>query len=186
VSLKPTQFGDWQIALPLERSPLTMHKQIVAGLERMTADYVFLCESDVLYHPSHFKFVPPSRDTFYYNTNVWKARYPDGHAVWTDNLQQVSGICADRLLLLDFFRRRVKRIERDGFNGHYEPNDRYGCKTANWQSEYPNLDIRHPKTLTKSKWSPDEFKNQQYAAGWKETDEVPGWGRVSLFTGDKP
>jgi len=37
VSLKPTEFGDWQITLPLERSPLSMHKQILAGLERMTA-----------------------------------------------------------------------------------------------------------------------------------------------------
>jgi hypothetical protein len=43
-------------------------------------------------------------------------------------------------------------------------------------SKYPNLDIRHNKTLTKSKWSPDEFRNQQYAKGWQEADWVKGWG----------
>jgi len=173
ISLKETEFGDWHITLPHERSPLAMHKQILAGLEFIKTDVVFLCESDVLYHPSHFTFVPPTRDKFYYNTNVWKVRYPDGHAVWTDDLQQVSGICAYRELLLDWYSRRIQQIERDGFDGHYEPSPR-----ENWQSEYPNLDIRHPNTLTKSRWSPDEFRNPKYAAGWREADEVPGWGET--------
>jgi glycosyltransferase involved in cell wall biosynthesis len=178
ISLKPTEFGDWHITLPLERSPLSMHKQILAGLETIKTNIVFLCESDVLYHPSHFKFIPPERDKIYYNTNVWKVRFPDGHAVWTDDLQQVSGICAYREVLLDFYRKRVEQIEREGFNKHYEPNARYGCKVDNWKSEYPNLDIRHDKTLTKSKWSQDEFRNKDYAKGWKEADEVPGWGTL--------
>lgn len=179
VSLKPTEFGDWYMHMNLERGPLTMHKQIVAGLKEMKKDVIFLCESDVLYHPSHFKFIPEKKDVVYYNTNVWKVRYPDGHAVWTDDLQQISGICAYRDLLLEFFENRIVQIEQEGFNGHYEPNERYGIKTENWQSEFPNLDIRHNRTITKSKWSPDEFRNQKYAKGWKETDIVDGWGRVS-------
>jgi glycosyltransferase involved in cell wall biosynthesis len=177
VSLKPTEFGDWNITLPLERSPLSMHKQILAGLERLTADYVFLVESDVLYHPSHFRFIPPRADVFYYNTNVWKVRYPDGHAVWTDYLQQVSGLCASRELLLEFYRKRVEEIERDGFNRHYEPGPKTGnYRAVNWQSEVPNLDIRHTATLTHAKWSPDEFRNSRYSKGWKESDRVPFWG----------
>jgi len=170
-------FGDWNIVIDQPRSALTMHLQILAGLERMTCDYVFLCESDVLYHPSHFDFVPPRKDTFYYNTNIWKARYPDGHAVWTDDLQQVSGLCADRELLLGFYRRRVAKIEREGFDRHYEPGPKLGdYQVQNWQSALPNLDIRHSSTLTASKWSPDEFRNRHYARGWKESNEVEGWG----------
>ena len=175
---KEIDFADTRIVLQGARSPLMMHKQIVAGLEACKADYVFLCESDVLYHPSHFDFTPKWDDTYYFNTNVWKTRYPDGHCIWTDDLQQVSGICASRELLLDFFRRRVRRIERDGFNGHYEPGPRYGCKVENWQSAVPNIDIRHEMTITKSKWSPEEFRNKEYAKGWKEASEVPGWGMI--------
>lgn len=180
VSLQPTEFGDWNITLLLQRSPLSMHKQILAGLEKMNADVVFLVESDVLYHPSHFEFTPPRDDIFYFNTNVWKARFSDGHAVWTDDLQQVSGMCASRELLLAFYRRRVAEIERDGFNRHYEPSLRTGIsETQNWQSEYPNVDIRHDRTLSVSKWAPSEFRSQQYARGWKETDgDLPGWGNV--------
>jgi len=181
VSLKPIDFGDRNVVLLLNRSPESMHKQILTGLQEIDEDYVFLAESDVLYHQSHFEFVPPREDTFYYNTNVIKARYPDGHLVWTDGLQQVSGICASRDVLLDFYSQRVEQIEREGFNRHYEPGPKQtvGSKlTVNWLSEFPNIDIRHNATLTRSKWSPDEFRNKQYAKGWREFSEADGWGRI--------
>lgn len=189
VALKRTDFGDWTIVLDREKSGGTMHYQILAGLERSTADYVFLCESDVMYHKSHFDFVPPRDDTFYYNTNVWRVRYSDGHAVRTADLQQVSGICANRKLLLEHYRKRVEIIQANGGvfdvkHMAYEPGTRgkFGDeKIANWESVYPNIDITgHGQTLTKPKFSVDEFRNKKYAEGWQETDgEIPGWGKLS-------
>jgi len=180
VSREPIDYGDWNIVVDAPRSPLTMHRQILTGLERIKGGIVFLCESDVLYHPSHFDFEPERDDVFYYNTSVWKVRYGDGHCIWTDDLQQVSGCCAAHSLLLEFYSKRVAEIERDGFNRHYEPGPKTGpYHTANWQSAFPNLDIRHRRTLTKSKWSPSEFRNKKYAKGWRETDgEIEGWGNV--------
>lgn len=168
---KEIDFGDTRIILQGEPSILMMHKQVLAGLESSKADIIFMCENDVLYHPSHFDFTPEKKDVFYYNTNVWRVRYPEGHAVWTDDLQQVSGICAYRELLLNYYSNKVKEIESGNFDRHYEPNPR-----ENWMSEFPNLDIRHDKNLTKSKWSPDEFRNKKYAKGWKESNNIPGWG----------
>lgn len=165
-----------------ERSIVQMHRQILMGLERSKADYVFLCEHDVLYHPSHFEIVPPRSDTFYYNVNVWKVRWPDGHAVWTDDCQQVSGVCASRALLVSFYQQRIAQIASAGFNRHYEPGLKQtvgGSKVENWQSTYANLDIRHGGNLTRTKWAPGEFRNARYARGWKEADSVEGWGRVA-------
>jgi len=175
----PVPFGDVCLTVQGEREPLTMHRQILRGLEYILSGCVFLCESDVLYHPSHFDFEPEREDVFYYNTNVWRMRYDDGHAVWTDDLQQVSGCCAMRDLLLAFYRQRVEAIRRDGFDRHYEP----GPKTGPWRAENRraavcNVDIRHGRTLTRSKWSPAEFRNKRYARGWQETDDIPGWGRT--------
>ncbi len=182
-------FGDWSIVIDRQKSGGTMHYQILAGLERSTADYVFLCESDVFYHASHFEFTPPRTDTFFYNTNVWRVRYSDGHAVRTANLQQVSGICASRELLLAHYRRRVELIEQNGgvFDTKrmaYEPGTRgrFGDeKVANWESKYPNIDITgHGQTLTVPHFSIDSFRNKKYAEGWMETDgEIPGWGKLS-------
>lgn len=189
VALKRTDFGDWSIVVNREKSGGTMHYQILAGLERSTADYVFLCESDVMYHPSHFEFTPPDDSVFYYNTNVWRVRWEDGHAVRTANLQQVSGICANRKLLLEHYRRRVEIIEQNGgvFDVKrmaYEPGTRgkFGDeRIANWESEYPNLDITgHGNTLTVPHFSRDSFRNPKYATGWQETDEqLPGWPKIA-------
>lgn len=189
VALQRTDFGDWTVVINREKSGATMHYQIVAGLERSTADYVFLCESDVFYHRSHFDFVPPDDKTIYYNTNVWRVRYADGHAVRTASLQQVSGICANRELLLAHYRKRIAFIEASGgvFDTKrmaYEPGTRgrFGDEhIANWESLYPNIDITgHGNTLTVPHFSIDSFRNKKYAEGWRETDdEIPGWGKLS-------
>jgi glycosyltransferase involved in cell wall biosynthesis len=183
---KDIDFGDTRLRMDGQRGPEMMHRQILQGLMNSDAKYVFLCESDVLYHPSHFLFTPKKDDIFYYNTNVWKTRYPDGHSVWTDDLKQVSGICANRELLIDFYTKKIQQIEQKGFDGHYEPGcnqsiygyhkgGKYGSEM--YQSEAPNVCIRHDSNLTKSKWSVDDFRNKKYAKGWKEADEVPGWGK---------
>ena len=186
VSLEPIEFGN-NIYLALKRGYLTMFKQILAGLEALDTEVVFFCEHDVLYHPSHFDFIPLDRNKFYYNTNVWKVRFDDGHAMRTAKCQQTSGLCAYRELLLKHYRKRVEIVEEIGFSrkmgfepgthGRAERVDDY--KSENWESAYPNIDIRHDKNLTPSRWSPDQFRNKRYTAGWQEEEKLPGWGLVA-------
>lgn len=174
---KDLDFGDTRIRMDGERSPLMMHKQIVQGLGAADADYVFLTESDVLYHPSHFDFVPPTNDKYYFNVNVWKMRWDDKHCIKTDSAQQTSGIVASRELLLDFYTSRVAEIEKNGFDRHYEPPE---SLRVDYESEFSNICIRHGKNLTKSKWSIDDYRNKKYAEGWKEAyiKEIPYWGEI--------
>ena len=193
VSLEPLEFGD-NIHLPLERGYLAMFKQILAGLEELDCDIVFFAEHDVLYSKSHFDFLPAERDRYHYNDNVWKVDAANGRALHYD-CQQTSGLCADRALLVDHYRERVKRTEaklaelgdtrayrnwirKQGFepgtHGRPERVDDY--KAASWQSAQPNIDIRHGDNLTPSRWRKDEFRNQRYTKGWTESDTIPGWG----------
>lgn len=179
---KPIDFGDKRIVVKGERSALMMHKQIVAGLQLSDSEYVFLAESDVIYHSSHFDFRPERQDVYYFNVNVWKVRWSDGFCVKTDNSQQVSGIAASRKLLLDFYKARVKEIEKNGFDRHYEPRN---APRINYQSAYPNICIRHDKNLTQSKWKVEDFRNKEYAKGWQESYEVPGWDIKKLLNSAK-
>ena len=175
VSLEPLDWGH-NITVDAKRGVLTLHRQILAGLEALESDVVFFAEHDVLYHPSHWEFTPERADRFYYNTNVWKVRKKDGHAVWTDDLQQTSGLCAYRGLLLEQYRRRVAEIEAGKWDRHFEPGEKSGpWKSENWRGEWPNLDIRHGRNLTRAKWHPSEFRNRRYARGWKEADAVEPW-----------
>ena len=156
VTLKPLSFGD-NITLPLERSFLTMAKQILTGLKELNTDYVFFCEDDVAYSSSHFDFVPPKRDVYYYNMNCWQVRDTDGYAVYFD-AKRLSQICADRKFLIDHYEKRIKRIDEAGERGEiigsgfaakmgYEPGTHHrpervdDFKAEGWRSEVPNLDV---------------------------------------------
>lgn len=182
-SLKPLDFGD-NFVMDLPRGPITMFKQILKCLEELKTDVVYFCEHDVLYHPSHFDFMPPERDTFYYNINVWKLREERDYAVRVNDCRQVSGLVGFREELIKHYKERIALCEKEGFsrNMGYEPGTngripwKHQFKSATFRSRRPNVDIRHDKNLTANRWSPEEFRNKHNADGWKESDNIPGWG----------
>ncbi|OGM31444.1 hypothetical protein A2803_05235 [Candidatus Woesebacteria bacterium RIFCSPHIGHO2_01_FULL_44_21] len=180
--------GSKNIYFPsLKRSPESMFKQIMSALEHSSSsDIVFLCEHDVLYHPSHFDFTPPDKDTFYYNQNVWMLRTTDGHALHYD-VNQVSGLCGYREALLTHYRERYERVLKEGFSRKmgYEPMTHNRIKwkkmykLGTWKSPYPNVDIKHEGNLTGQRWKKEDFRNQRLLVNWQETDdEIPGWGKT--------
>lgn len=182
VTLKPMDFGQ-NIVLDAERSILSMYRQILMGLEASTADVIWFAEHDVLLHLSHFDFTPSRQDIFSYDGNFWQVDAKTGHAL-THVWRSTSGLCAYRELLLEHYRKRVQRVEQTGYNvriGH-EPGthnrperiDDYGHEM--WMAAYPSIDIRHGQNLTPAKWTKESFRNQRYTEGWREADEVPGWG----------
>lgn len=186
VSLKPMNFGTKNIVFNAERGYLTFFRQVVAGLEAATEDIVFMCDHDLLYHPSHFDFTPPQRDIFYYNLNVWRVRATDGYAIHYD-AKQSNMLVGYRELMLDNYRRRIAWVEKNGWSTilGFEPGTQKRVPEFNsdrseiYWSEFPSLDIRHGKNLTRSKWKPTDFRNGiRSCPNWKESDSVPGWGLI--------
>jgi hypothetical protein len=181
-SLKPIDFGT-NVVLPLERGYLTMFKQILAALEASTADVIYFAEHDVIYHPSHFDFTPPQKDVYYYNEHTWKVDSATGQALFY-YCKQTSGLCAYRSLLIEHYRERVRRVEAEGFSRrmgfepgtHSPPNGVDHHKAEPYWSEVGNIDIRHGKNLTPSRFRQDQFRSQKSCRGWKMADEIPCWG----------
>lgn len=184
-SLKKMSFGVKNIFFPsLKRGYPTMFKQILAALENSTANIIFFTEHDVLYHPSHFDFVPPDKETFYYNQNVWMVRMPDGHALHYD-VNQLSGLCVYREAALIHFRERYERFQKEEFtrNTGFEPFTHHRVswqnefKMGTWKSEYPNIDIKHGENATGQRWKKEQYRNQQLLINWDEStvDQIPGW-----------
>jgi glycosyltransferase involved in cell wall biosynthesis len=184
VSLKPIEFGK-NIVLPLQRGYLTMFKEILAGLEASTADIIFFVEHDVIYHPSHFDFIPSEEDVFFYDQNKWMLNYQTGHALFYHSMS-TSMMCAYREVLLKHYRKRVERVEKEGYSyrmgfepgGHRPPRgvDDYIRKV--YFSPFPCIDVRHSKNLTPSRWTQDEFRNKRNLHSWTEAEEIPFWGRT--------
>lgn len=200
VTLKPCDLGT-NIVMDLKPNKRNIFKQILAGLEALDTDYVFLCDDDVLYHPSHFDFTPPRDDRFYYNLNWWRVRTTDGFSVhWDGN--QSNFLCANRKLLIEEYRQRVEVTEREGWsNRGYEPGTR-GLKrggfndrrSGQWRSEFPNIDIRHGKNLTGDKWKKEDFRDPRYSVGWNERfnkswgekalNDIEGWEDLGVYLKD--
>ncbi len=189
-SIKPMPHFGHNIHLPGKRGPLQMFKQILAALEASTAEVVFFCEQDVLYHPTHFDFVPPRKDVFYYNTNVWKHDLETGKSWRTDDCRQVSGIACYRELALAHYRARVARVEAEGFTmamgyepgTHNRPERVDDATSATWESTKPNIDIRHGGNFTRTRTSPGDYRNARYARGWTEAEDVPGWDLKAILS----
>ena len=192
-SLKPIDLGE-NIHLPLKRGWITMNKQILEALKKLDTDIVFFCEHDVMYHKSHFDFTQKNMSKYHYNTNVWKVRATDGHAVRVDDCKQLSGLVCDRKLAIKHYEKRLKMLENykgNEFNKFvrkigFEPGTHNreqrvdDNKAEGFESRRPNLDIRHSGNATATRWNPEQFRNKKYTKGWKETKDIPGWGKVSF------
>jgi len=198
VTLAPISFGDKIIIMPnIKPSIITYYKQILKGLENSPSRNVFLCEHDVLYHISHFDITPAREDTYYYNTNFWRWRYLQDFFIAYDQYAGVSGLCANRELLINHYRERFRLIKekglKDGRNpkwarawGHEpgKPKRKGGVlneRSERWQSAFPCIDIRHPNTWTPEKMSLDSFVHKP--TGWREAtiNQIPGWTKEQLW-----
>jgi len=166
-SLKLMNFGK-NIHIKEKRGKKAYFKQILSALEASDADVVYFCEHDVVYNNSSFSFIPPKKDTFYFNINVIKMDWETKKGLKVDECQQISGMCCWRELALEFYRGKMKQIEEDKFDRHYEPQK----NRASWSSEKPIIDIRHGENLTASRWEKSEFRNQKYTKGWTEIEKV--------------
>ena len=201
-SLKKMDMGYKNVRFPsLKRGYLTMFKQILGALENSKDDIIFFLEHDLWYSDTHLDFVPEDKNTFYYNTNVWRVRLDDGHALKTDDCKQLSGLCVNREAAITHFRERYqmaeqkyKELVKDGdeteFNRWirqvgFEPfthnriqwQNQFKC--GEWQSEQANLDLKHGKNATGERWKKEQYKNQKWTEGWTEREnDIPKWGDI--------
>ena len=197
---KPVDLGTNVVLKGAERSYPTMVKQVVIGLEKLTTNYVYFLEHDVLYHLSHFDFVPSRDDLFYYNVNNWRWDYPYDHLITYGGLTSLSMLCCSRELALDHYRRRLAHIydsglseiksgeptwvRQMGYEPGTKPRRRGGFSDEGhekWRSEYPNIDIRHRQTYSPPKVYLKNFKHQPEE--WREGgfEDVSFWDLPSRF-----
>lgn len=201
VSLKPTNFGDKRIVLEgRERSYPTYVLQIKTALENAEGDYVFFLENDVLYHDSHFDFVPLKDNVFYYNNSVFRWKLWDFKLITYDKMRPLSCLCCNREFALEHYKKRLEAVYKLGLNEFrsreprqgriwgYEPGTkarRRGgfsddvCEL--WTSTGPNIDIRHRRTFSSIKCDLENFKNKP--ENWQEIryDQIPGWDLRKIF-----
>lgn len=78
VTQKPINFGKNIAVGSVGVSGFNMFRQILIGLKASDADYVIACESDCLYPPDYFEFVPPDLRTVYRSDKTFILPYKSG------------------------------------------------------------------------------------------------------------
>jgi len=195
VSQKPLKRKNNIIVGDIGISNESIFRQILKGCESVKTKYVALAESDCLYTPEHFNFIPPKDDVFYYNENNWYAFWNGDHKAKYSYVKRkaLSQLICNRKLLIEAMKRNINLIDkgfiiRKGKAGACEPgacnyedafvgtkNMWEGVKESNWSSEYfntklPNIDIRHGNNLNKGKRGSKIKK-----------DTLPYWGEFYPF-----
>lgn len=200
VSLRPINFGTNYVLENRVRSYPTMTTQILMALEKSTADVVFFCEHDVLYHPSHFDFRPTKKRVYYYNNHNWRWRWETDVAITYDQLHSLSGLCCFRKTAIKHYKLRMKKIEelemdenrareprwarRFGYEPGTKPKRRGGITNETfetWKSKYPNIDIRHRRTFSHPKTFRREFKHLPSDFTEVNVYDIPGWNLKEMF-----
>lgn len=163
VSQEPLSFGEVNICVgELPHHSKSMFKQIMYGLDLVQSDtYVFLCEHDVLYHPSHFAVVPAGP---YWLFNLHKWFY------WTKYKVCYSDRPCDRRTFSHAVARKDVMLQVPLASKRWKdksfPERRY------WNSICPNIDIRHGKNLS----SEGRTKRGLLKQGRRrKITEIPGW-----------
>lgn len=183
ISHKPLNFGR-NIVVDLERAVLSIFKQVTKGLEESTADIIFLLEHDLLYHPSHFDFVPEKREHFYYDRNRWSLCDETGKAVFY-HTNVPSMLCGYRELLLDHYRRATSFVEKNGWRSRYGysppkglPKEQRVGRYKTYFAKSPCIDIRRDDAWTRKRMDKSQFRSERGRRGWTEADSIPAWGKT--------
>lgn len=119
VSQKPIDLGENICLGEMGRSWLSLHKQLLAGLQAVKTKYVAIAEHDCLYSTEHLTWTPPTDDTFYYNDNMWllqwKGNHPEFEGMYSfwPGRYALSQLVSNRDLHLKSVEKRINIIDSD-------------------------------------------------------------------------
>lgn len=148
----------------------TAHRQLLIGLQEAKTKFVLAAESDCLYPPEYFTFIPPTVDNVYRYNNVWLFYNWIGANTkglfWKKDLCEGAQMCGR-----EYWVKRIEEVLKHmeiSKNHHLSVIFQTKLKYS-WGSESPVISCKTTECLRK------------YAGVCKEnsitpTDELPYWG----------
>ncbi len=143
VSQQPISFGKNICVGEKPRCNRSIYEQILAGVTAAEpGSVIYLCEHDVAYNPSHFVHVPEIKERIEYNQNryYWapgQMEYLPARGKWP-----LSHLVAYREFLMQEVQRALDESDQPSTELYS------GIRTHKWNSERPNIDIRHGRNFS--------------------------------------
>ena len=166
-----------------ERSVYQMYQQVLIGAKEAKTEFVFLCEDDMLYHPTHFDYRPEG-DVFAYNINKWSIFSWVEPSFFSYRLRKLmnSLIVRREALIKNLEERYAKypvydKIEFEKIRKYWGEPGKYEnhlgintIETEEYKSEYPNVMFSTPEALG------FEGLGKRKAHSSIRVNEVASWG----------
>ena len=149
VTHKPIDLGK-NIVVDLQPGKQAYYKQMSIGLEACSADIIYLCEHDCLYHPSHFELLPTPYPIMF-NRNQYRCCSYGAYKT-TDRDHFMSALIGRREVLVDRMRNKQGFIMTEHIDG------------LHLKGPLPILDIRHKNCAS-----------DPFFRGWKDCLQRPMW-----------
>jgi hypothetical protein len=117
VSQRPLAFGHNICVGEIGRCWLSLYKQLLAGCEATTAEWVIVAEHDCLYTAEHLNYTPGDDGAFWYNDNRWLVQWGGNHPElngmysWWPGSLALSQLVCNRDLLCRCIEERVRFLE---------------------------------------------------------------------------
>lgn len=109
VSQKPMDFGENICVGDVGRTYLNAFRQLLIGCEKTTSKFIFTAESDCLYPPGYFNFVPKDERSIYSHTNTW-VLWKRGNDKYYYKEQTHAGMVYGREFLIKFLNESFKGL----------------------------------------------------------------------------
>ena len=187
VSQKPIKLGDNICVGDIGQSQLNIYRQALTGAKAAKTKYIALAEDDVLYHKSHFDYVPKN-DTFAYDRNIWNIYTWTNPPVFSyKGRRNLNGLICNRELFIKVMEERFAKFNEDNFPKHLfgEPGKyerQLGVKINKTEFYYPrepSIAFSHPTELSYT------GLGRRKKIGEKAREELSPWGSaksvVSLY-----
>jgi hypothetical protein len=157
------KFEDIELTFDEEPQYADLYRRITVGCEALRAvgyenARVYLCEHDVMYHPSHFDHHPTG---LAYDINLRYYSPQHGYTVRGKGEIALSQLSGPLPMIEAAAKAKLDEIERRTFSC-FEPTHGVGTYCAN----YPSLDIRHGSNTS---WHlSDDTQYVHSLAGWTD------------------
>jgi len=156
VSQKPIELGKNICCGEIGQSQINIYKQALIGAKKAKTKYIFMAEDDILYHKSHFDYVP-TKGKFAYDRNIWNIY------TWTKPLvfswkgrRNLNGLVCERDLFIEAMEERFSKYNEKNFPEHLfgEPGKyerQMKVIVRDWEFYYPkepSIAFSHPTELS--------------------------------------
>ena len=147
-------------------------RQLLIGLKEAKTEFVIAAESDCLYPPEYFTFVPPTKDNAYRYNNVWLLYSWIGKNTrglfWKKTLTEGAQICGREHWIkeIESALEQTVKLKLEKPITIFETKLQYS-----WGTENPVINIKTDKGLRK-------YSRVLKEDSMTPTDELPYWGKV--------